>query len=270
MVVVLLPRTEDLVARRDLVGVQHPFTVIAQRRRPAGDPPERVDVADLQIRPVDRERRRGCGRRPGSASAHGDGRRRRRSPPAARPPPACACSGSPPCPPGPSTSACTRGPAAIASMLVSPWAFSICASIPMRPTGSPCVASSWLSSRSSAWTCETSVTLGSTTMSSAAPAVDNHLDDVGVGPRRRPVVDPHAAQLARPARLAERGGDLVRASALASARRRPRDRGTPRRRAVPWPSRSSWGCCREPKGRFAGVDTRFPQLHSLPFQSWRR
>ena len=34
---------------------------------------------------------------------------------------------------GPSTSACTRGPAAIASMLVSPRASSICASIPMRP-----------------------------------------------------------------------------------------------------------------------------------------
>ena len=44
---------------------------------------------------------------------------------------------------GPSTSACTRGPAAIASTLVSPAAFSICASMPIRPTGRPCVVSSW-------------------------------------------------------------------------------------------------------------------------------
>ena len=55
MVVILLPRAEDVVARRDLVGMQHPFAVIAQRRRPTGDPPETVDVTDLQIRPVDRE-----------------------------------------------------------------------------------------------------------------------------------------------------------------------------------------------------------------------
>ena len=73
---------------------------------------------------------------------------------------------------GPSTSACTRGPAAIASMLVSPCAFSICASMPIRPTGSPWVVSSWVSSRSSAWMCETSVTFGSTMRSSDAPAVD--------------------------------------------------------------------------------------------------
>ena len=55
MVVILLPWAEDLVAGCDLVGMQHPFTVIAQRRRPTGDPPETVDVTDLQIRPVDRE-----------------------------------------------------------------------------------------------------------------------------------------------------------------------------------------------------------------------
>ena len=73
---------------------------------------------------------------------------------------------------GPSTSACTRGPAAIASMLVSPCAFSICASMPIRPTGRPCVVSNWLSSRSSAWMWETSVTFGSTMTSSDAPAVD--------------------------------------------------------------------------------------------------
>ena len=36
----------------------------------------------------------------------------------------------------------------------------------------------------------------------------HHLDDVGVGPWRRPVVDPHPAQLARPARLGQRDGDL--------------------------------------------------------------
>ncbi len=67
--------------------------------------------------------------------------------------------------PGPSTSACTRGAAAMASMLVSPSAFSICGSMPMRPTGRPWVFSSWVSSRSSAWTWVASDTLGSTMMS---------------------------------------------------------------------------------------------------------
>jgi hypothetical protein len=35
-----------------------------------------------------------------------------------------------------------------------------------------------------------------------------HFDGVGVGPRRRPVVDPHPAQLACPARIRERRRDL--------------------------------------------------------------
>ena len=36
------------------------------------------------------------------------------------------------------------------------------------------------------------------------PRGRHHLDDVGVGPRRGPVVDPHAAQLPGPARLGQR------------------------------------------------------------------
>ncbi len=53
-VVFVLARTEDFVAGRDLVGMQHPFTVVTQRRRPAGDATERLDVSYFQIRPVDR------------------------------------------------------------------------------------------------------------------------------------------------------------------------------------------------------------------------
>src|SRR3984957_19869844 len=48
--------------------------------------------------------------------------------------------------------------------------------MPISPTGSPWTVSNWVSSRSSAWTCETSETFGSTTTSSlasgAAPTAD--------------------------------------------------------------------------------------------------
>ena len=53
-VVVLLRRRVDLVGRVDLTRVQHPLAVEAQRRRALGHLAERVDVADLQERPVDR------------------------------------------------------------------------------------------------------------------------------------------------------------------------------------------------------------------------
>ena len=53
MIVGLLARAEDLVARLDLIGVQDPFAVVAQRRRPSRDSAEAVDVAHLQIRTVD-------------------------------------------------------------------------------------------------------------------------------------------------------------------------------------------------------------------------
>ncbi|SHX38968.1 Uncharacterised protein [Mycobacteroides abscessus subsp. abscessus] len=72
---------------------------------------------------------------------------------------------------GPKTSERMRGLAdAIASILVSPSAFSIWAWIPMAPTRSPCDRSSWVSSRSRAVTCEAAVTLGSRMLSMLAPA----------------------------------------------------------------------------------------------------
>src|SRR6185295_4892869 len=54
VVVVLLPRRVDLVGGGDLVRVQHPLAVEAQRGGPAGDAAEAVDVLDLQVRAVDR------------------------------------------------------------------------------------------------------------------------------------------------------------------------------------------------------------------------
>jgi hypothetical protein len=48
--------------------------------------------------------------------------------------------------------------AAIASTLTRPAAFSICASMPIRPTGRPAVFSTWVISRSSARTCSASAT----------------------------------------------------------------------------------------------------------------
>ena len=93
----------------------------------------------------------------------------------------------------------------------------------------------------------------------------HHLDDVGVGPRRRPVVDPHPAQLARPTRLGERDGDLRAGLGL----RVGRD-------GVLQIEEHLVGgqvlclldhlgvAARNAKGTFDGADTRFPQPHSLP------
>jgi hypothetical protein len=72
---------------------------------------------------------------------------------------------------GPKMMVSTRGDApAIASTSTRPLAFSICASMPIRPTSSPSVFSSWVSSRSSATTCSADCTFGSITQSSWAPA----------------------------------------------------------------------------------------------------
>ena len=72
---------------------------------------------------------------------------------------------------GPKMMVSSRGDApAIASTSTRPFAFSICASMPIRPTSSPCVFSSWVSSMSSAWTCAAVCTFGSITASRLAPA----------------------------------------------------------------------------------------------------
>src|SRR5208283_3461145 len=79
---------------------------------------------------------------------------------------------------GPKMMVSSRGEdAAIASTFTSPRAFSIWASMPIRPTSKPIVFSIWVSSRSSAL---------------------DHRDHVPVGPVRRPVVDPDDARLAAP------------------------------------------------------------------------
>ena len=72
---------------------------------------------------------------------------------------------------GPKISVSTRGLAcAIASMLIRPLAFSICASMPMRPTSKPLDFSIWVSSRSSATTWSAVCTLGSMMQSRFGPA----------------------------------------------------------------------------------------------------
>ena len=72
---------------------------------------------------------------------------------------------------GPKMIASTRGDAAaIASTLVSPSAFSICASMPMRPTSNPIVFSIWVSSRSSHTTWSAVCTFGSMMQSRFGPA----------------------------------------------------------------------------------------------------
>jgi hypothetical protein len=72
---------------------------------------------------------------------------------------------------GPKTTVSSRGEAAaIASTLTRPLAFSIWASIPIRPGSKPIAFSIWVSSRSSATTCPASCTLGSMTQSKLAPA----------------------------------------------------------------------------------------------------
>jgi len=60
--------------------------------------------------------------------------------------------------------------AAISSTFIRPLAFSIWASIPIRPTSKPIVFSIWVSSRSSALTCSASCTFGSIRQSRFAPA----------------------------------------------------------------------------------------------------
>ena len=67
MVVSLLAGTEDFVAGLDLVGMQNPFSVVTQRRRPPGHPAERVDVAHFEVRAVDRGDTMGAG---GHQDAH--------------------------------------------------------------------------------------------------------------------------------------------------------------------------------------------------------
>ena len=72
---------------------------------------------------------------------------------------------------GPKMIVSSRGEdAAIASTLTSPRAFSICASMPIRPTSKPIVFSIWVSSRSSALTCSASCTFGSMMQSRLGPA----------------------------------------------------------------------------------------------------
>jgi hypothetical protein len=72
---------------------------------------------------------------------------------------------------GPKMIVSTRGEAAaMASTFTRPAAFSICASMPIPPTGSPTALSTWVSVRSSHWTCAASTTLGSITQSRLAPA----------------------------------------------------------------------------------------------------
>ena len=53
MVVLVLAWTEDLVAGSDLVGMQHPFAVVAQCRRSARHPPERLHITHFEVRAVD-------------------------------------------------------------------------------------------------------------------------------------------------------------------------------------------------------------------------
>jgi hypothetical protein len=72
---------------------------------------------------------------------------------------------------GPKTMVSSRGEAAaISSTFTSPRAFSIWASMPIRPASKPIVFSIWVSSRSSAVTCPASATLGSMMQSRFWPA----------------------------------------------------------------------------------------------------
>ena len=85
-----------------------------------------------------------------------------------------------------------------------------------------------------------------------AGALDD-LHDVGVGPLRRPVVDPDGADpLPQPPSLSA-ATMFLRASGLASGARRPRCRGRPGRRQAPGPCRSSSGWSREPRGSSGGA-----------------
>jgi hypothetical protein len=72
---------------------------------------------------------------------------------------------------GPKMIVSTRGLAvAIASTLIRPSAFSICASMPMRPISKPMVVSICVSRVSSAMTCSAVCTFGSMMQSRFAPA----------------------------------------------------------------------------------------------------
>ncbi len=72
---------------------------------------------------------------------------------------------------GPKMMVSSRGEAwAMVSTLMRPLAFSICASMPIRPTSKPMVFSIWVSSRSSAFTCSASWTFGSMMQSRFGPA----------------------------------------------------------------------------------------------------
>ena len=72
---------------------------------------------------------------------------------------------------GPKMMVSSRGEAAaMASTLTRPRAFSICASMPIPPTGRPSDFSNWVRVRSSHCTCAASCTLGSMIASRSAPA----------------------------------------------------------------------------------------------------
>ena len=56
-------RREDLVAERDLVGMQRPLAVEAEQLRATRDGAEALGIADLRVRPVDRLQAEGAGGR---------------------------------------------------------------------------------------------------------------------------------------------------------------------------------------------------------------
>ena len=118
---------------------------------------------------------------------------------------------------GPKMIVSTRGEAAaMASTLISPSAFSICASMPIRPDLEPVAFSIWVSSRSSATTCSAVCTFGSMIAVEVRPGTLDDLDHVAIGPLRGPVVDPHGADLVAPPPSFSAATMFLRASGLAS------------------------------------------------------
>ncbi len=98
----------------------------------------------------------------------------------------------------------------MASALTRPRAFSICASMPIRPT---VVAHGLLDLGEQECRARrprsASCTLGSMTQSTYAPRALDDLDHVAVGPLGGQVVDPDHPCLARPVALAQRGDDVA-------------------------------------------------------------
>ena len=131
----------------------------------------------------------------------------------------------------------------MASTLTRPFAFSICASMPMRPTSRPRVFSIWVSSRSSRAPASAVCTLGSMMQSRLAPAPSTTAITSPYVHWVVQVVDPHDPGLARPVALVQRRDDVGAGVGLGQRRdRSPRGRGTPGRRAGPAPCRASSGC----------------------------